>query len=146
MRVVTTGIPKAFAKARNSFAASRVNQRALRLRQLREKFLGLLLLHATRGEVFLPFAVAAQAQRPCALILPHPILHVLGHVDDHRTGATRGSDFKRGAHRGFQFLGFFHEENVFRAGRHDVENRRFLEGVGADGGAGHLARNHNQRD
>ena len=72
-------------------------------------------------------------------------LNVLGHVDEHGAGAIGLGNAERLANGVSQFLDRLHEIVVLRDGQRDARDVDLLEGVGADEGVGHVARDSNER-
>ena len=66
-------------------------------------------------------------------------LHVLGQVDQHRAGPARGGDVKRLAHDAGHVVHVGHQVMVLGDAAADLDDGRFLEGVGADDAGAHLA-------
>ena len=73
-------------------------------------------------------------------------LHVLGNVDDDRTGAAGGGDAKRLVDRGFQLAHVLHKIIVLRAVPGDADRIGFLESVGPDQRGRHLSGDHHHGD
>ena len=71
---------------------------------------------------------------------------VLGNVDQHRAGATRGSDVESLGDHSRQVAGVGDEPVVLGDVHGHAGDGALLEGVGADGGGGHLARDHDDGD
>jgi len=74
------------------------------------------------------------------------LLHVLGHVDHHGSGAPRCGDTKRRRHHVQQLLGRLDEPVVLRDREGHAVGVDLLERVRADRRARHLARDRDQRD
>ena len=72
-------------------------------------------------------------------------LNVLGHVDEHGAGTVGLGDAERLADGVGQLLDRLHEIVVLRDGQRDARDVDLLEGVGADKGVGHIARDGNER-
>ena len=129
-------------------AAADIEQRPFAGGQVGEELPALRLAdRRTLGDGAQAFRVAAEAQAAAALIGADPVLHILGNVHHHRTGAAGAGDLERRPQGRFEFARIGDQEHLLGAGRHDVEHRRFLERVGADGGPRHLAADqHHQLD
>ena len=69
----------------------------------------------------------------------HFLLHVPGHVNQHRPGAARGRDAKRLRNHVQQVRGRADQVVVLGDGNAQTIGIHFLESVGADHGQGHLA-------
>ena len=77
--------------------------------------------------------------------LGHGGLNVLGHVNEHGAGAVGLGDAERLADGVGQLLDRLHEIVVLRDGQRDARDVDLLEGVGADEGVGHVARDGDER-
>ncbi len=71
---------------------------------------------------------------------------VLGQIDQHRTRTAGGGDVERLGDGPRDVGGVGDEEVVLRDRQRDAADVGFLEGVAADGGAGHLAGDRDHRD
>ena len=65
-------------------------------------------------------------------------LHVLGDIDDDRTGAPGGRDVERLVQHAGEIVHVLHQPVVLGAGARDADRVAFLEGVGADERGRHL--------
>ncbi len=65
-----------------------------------------------------------QCRCPCTA---RPVLHILGNIDDDRSGTAASRNLECGAHGGFEFFRIGHQKRVLRARAHQIENRRFLK-------------------
>jgi hypothetical protein len=120
-------------------AAAGVEQRPLRVAQQREERLRFGRRDRRARELIEPLAIAGQRQRPLAAEHRLRQLHVARDVDDHRARPAAARQLEGAAHRRLDLVLVGEQEDVLGAGRHDVEDRRLLEGVGAHRGARHLA-------
>ena len=127
-------------------ASAGINQRPFRFGKHRVKALAGLVRQAVLGDGGQPPPVAVQRQGAFSLERPLPVLYVLRDIDDHRARPPGTGEFEGAADRRLELLGIGDEENVFGDGAHDGGNRRFLEGVGADGGRRDLSADDDQRD
>ena len=120
-------------------AAAGVDQWAFTLSERIEKSLRVLgsdagVVNGSKAPV-----VTDQLEPLFAVIWADPVLNVLRNVHHDRTRPAGARDVESRAHGGFETLGFGHEKRVFGAHTHEIEDGRFLECIGAEGGAGHLS-------
>ena len=90
--------------------------------------------------------VAGQVHRRVVVGHDLRLLHVLGHVDEHRARPAGGGDVKRLLHHAGHVLDVGHQVVVLGDAAADFDDRRFLEGVGADDGGADLAGDGDERD
>ena len=121
--------------------AAGVDERPVRLGQHGEEARGGRGVDARPGELLHAPAVARDRQHALAAEHPLPVLHVLGHVHDHRSGTPGAGDLEGGAHGALEARRVGDEEDVLRDRAHERRHRGLLEGVGADGRRRDLAGN-----
>ena len=68
-----------------------------------------------------------------------PILHILRHVEHHRTRSAGARNLKCGAHRGLELVRVSDQKNMLGDRAHDGRHRRFLKCIRADRRCGDLA-------
>ena len=115
-------------------AAARVEHRPLGgLQQLRHRgdFLG-------RGAM-LARQIAGQLHRGVVVRHRLHVLHVLGNIDQHRAGPAAGGHVERLAHHPGNVVHVGYQRMVLGDAAADFDDRRLLEGVGADHRRAHLA-------
>ena len=71
--------------------------------------------------------------------------HILGHIDQHRPGAAAGGDQEGLGHDTADVARVAHHPGVLHDRQGDAEDVGLLEGIGADGGTGHLTGDHHHR-
>ena len=122
-------------------AAAAIDHRALGVGEQRHGLADLrrIALHARRvGDVHVGLARR--------MIGAGRELHVLGHVDQHRTGTARGRDIERLVQHLGEIVDVAHQPVVLGAGPGDADGVAFLEGVVADQMRRHLPGDADQRD
>ena len=88
-------------------------------------------------------AIAAQLQQAFAAENTFPVLNILRNIQNDRPRPIAARNFKSRANRRFEFFRIEHQKRALRARAHDVEDRRLLKRVGADGCARNLSADQN---
>ena len=126
-------------------AAADVEQRALAVGEHRQELFAFGVAYRVAFDFGHAAPVARDRQVAVAAEDAFPVLHVLRYVDDHGPRPPGSGDLERGAHGCFEPFRVRDEKHVFRNGTHDRADRRFLEGIGADGTGRHLTADDDDR-
>ncbi len=125
--------------ARGDDAAATVDDRPLRSAKLGDHALE-FLPGGLPGRI-----VARQVHRRVPVGNNRIVLQILGDVDDHGAGPARAGDVERLLHHAHDVFGPLDEVMVLGDSPADLDDRRFLERIGADDAGADLARDGDHR-
>ena len=122
-------------------AAARIDQWPITVAEHVEERGALFFRHSGAVECLHTLAIAPELQQPFAFEKALPILDVFWNIENDRTRPITARNIKRRSNGSLEFFRIEHQEGTLGARAHDVEDRGFLKGIGADGGPWNLSAN-----